>query len=292
MRHRPGLALILLCLLAPRLAGAWGAEGHRIVGDVADALLEPVSRAAVRDLTGGQSLAEVATWMDEERPALAHSLPGSSSWHYDDLPVCPGRSEDFCPRGNCASHALEKYRAVLADRHASPADRLLALRIVVHLMGDIHQPMHMADHDDRGGNEVTLAGEGRHRATGRRAPVTRPPRHSGGHSLHSAWDVDFVRSAVQGESESEFAADLIAEHARDLKKIESGLPAQWMAESHTIAVQFAYGRLPGFACGSVYEGPIVLPEAYRAEAARIVRERLADAGIRLAVVLRAALGGP
>lgn len=290
VRHGCLLGLWLLGLFASPLAAAWGAQGHRIVGDVAESLLEPVSRAEVRHLTGGQSLAEVATWMDEERPRLQHALPGSSAWHYEDRPVCPDPGADACPSGNCASRAIARYRAILADRKASTADRLLALRVIVHLMGDVHQPLHMADNHDRGGNEVAIATDRRERGFGRL------PRHAtagrGGRSLHSVWDVDFVRRAVGRESETEFAADLLAEHARDLTRIESGTPEQWMAESHGLAEHVVYGRLPGFACGQTAAEPVVLTETYREAAIRTVREQLAAAGIRLAVVLRAALAGP
>lgn len=278
--------LALVAAWAPVTAYAWGAEGHRIVGMIADDLLDPPTRAAVRELAGQESLADLATWMDEERPRLSHVLPGSARWHYDDLPVCPSAMTDPCPNGDCASKALERYRALLANRAADPAQRLLALRIVVHLIGDIHQPMHAADDDDRGGNEVEVSGSGRARG-GKRA-------HAKGHahSLHAAWDVDFVRAAVGDESEKEFAADRVAEHGRDLRRIEAGSFTAWIAESHRLARDFAYGQLPGFACGVRLREPVVLSPHYREEAPRIVSERLALAGIRLAAVLRASLGRP
>ncbi len=290
MRRPRAFWVWALAALLPGVAGAWGAEGHRIVGTVAEDLLDARTRAAVRELAGGESLADIATWMDEERPRLQHQLPGSTAWHYEDIPVCGARGEPSCPQGNCASKALQRYRAVLADRHASDADRLLALRIVVHLVGDIHQPLHLADNDDRGGNEIALAGR-------EPSPSGRwsPPRSSGTHhgrNLHSAWDVDFVRRAAHGETETQFAAELVAEYGPHRLRIEGGTPAEWMAESHRVARDFAYSRLPGFACGPRYQGPVELSAVYRDEATLIVRERLAEAGIRLAVVLQAALEGP
>ena len=252
--------LVAAAAWAPVTAYAWGAQGHRIVGSIAEDLLDPPTRAALHDLAGQESLADLATWMDEERPRLSHSLPGSARWHYDDIPVCQASGAQPCLRGDCASKALERYRAILAHRTADPEQRLLALRILVHVVGDIHQPMHAADDEDRG--------------------------------LHSVWDVDFVRDAVGGESEKEFAADRVAEHARDLKRIEAGTFTTWIGESHAIARDFAYGQLPGFACGQRLNDPVMLSSRYRNEAPRIVTERLADAGIRLAAILRATLGRP
>jgi len=278
--------LVVMAAWAPVTAYAWGAQGHRIVGLIAEDLLDPTTRAAVHELAGQESLADLATWMDEERPRLSHSLPGSARWHYDDIPVCKSSGADPCPHGDCASKALGRYRALLANRKADPAQRLLALRILAHVIGDIHQPMHAADDDDRGGNEVEVAlavkPRGHKRAHGR----------GHGHSLHSVWDVDFVRDAVGNESEKEFAADRVAEHARDLRRIEAGSFSAWIGESHAIAREFAYGQLPGRACGQRLNDPVVLPSHYRDEAPRIVTERLADAGIRLAAVLRATLGTP
>lgn len=290
MPRRGAFFALWLVALLPGIAGAWGAEGHRIVGAMAEDLLDARTRAAVRELAGGESLADVATWMDEERPRLQYQLPGSAAWHYEDIPVCGPRGEPSCPQGNCASKALQHYRTVLADRHASAAERLLALRIVVHLVGDIHQPLHLADNGDRGGNEIVLIG--RESARPGRWDSAGAGGSSHGRNLHSAWDVDFVRRAVHGETDAQFVANLIAEHSLDRRRIEAGTPADWMAESHRIAQDFAYGRLPGFACGHRYVAPIELSSGYREEATRIVRERLADAGIRLAVVLQAALEGP
>jgi hypothetical protein len=103
--------------------------------------------------------------------------------------------------------------------------------------------------------------------------------------------VDWVHRAAGGESDAEFAADLIAEHSRDLKHLESGSFQLWIGESHALASAVAYGHLPGFACGQRHPERVTLPLSYQEESVQIVRERLATAGIRLAVVLRAALGG-
>jgi hypothetical protein len=213
--------------------------------------------------------------MDRERDRLRVERPGSERWHYDNRPVCaPGLAPEYvCADGNCAARAFDRALARLADRGASRAERLDALRIVVHVLADLHQPLHAADDGDRGGNEVEVR-------VGRRS---RPK------SLHAAWDGDFVKRAVRGESEAAFAQRLIAEHRATQTRLESGDRASWEQESYELARSYAYGRLPGFACGRAPEGVVELPPAYSDGAAQIVEERLARAGIRLAKVLRETL---
>ncbi|MBS0396728.1 MAG: S1/P1 nuclease, partial [Proteobacteria bacterium] len=206
-RALPAL-LALLALLGAGRALAWGPEGHRIAGLVAEQLLDARSRAALRELVGDESLADVGEWMDRERERLRREWPGSAQWHYDNRPVCePGApAERWCPDGQCASRAYASALARLADRGAPRAARRDALRIVVHVLEDLHQPLHAADHDDRGGNELRVR-------VGRR-----------GHPkpLHAAWDGAFVKRAVRGESEAAFAARLVAEHRASRERLEAG----------------------------------------------------------------------
>jgi len=272
-----GVAVLLLpALLRPAPAQAWGAEGHRIVARVAEPLLDARTRAALREIAGEETLEDASTWLDRERQHLRRTLRGSPAWHYDDRPVCDATADAdrYCADGNCASRAYDRYLAKLGDRHASREERLLALHVVVHLIGDAHQPLHAADHGDRGGNEVLVLFGSRNRAT----------------PLHTVWDKDFVKRAARGMSEDAYAARLVESHRSELARIERGGFAAWMGESYAIARDYAYGRLPGFACGSDLPMTVRLSTAYVDGAKPIVEERLARAGIRLAAVLRSTLG--
>ena len=143
----------------------------------------------------------------------------------------------------------------------------------MHVLADIHQPLHAADNDDRGGNRIEVS-------VGRR----RHPK-----SLHSAWDVDFVKRAMMGEPQEEFVRELAAGHERGRARIEAGNFADWARASWQLAHDYAYGQLPGFACGAPEPREERLPAAYSDGAAAIVREQLARAGFRLAAELRATL---
>jgi len=273
-----GLGAVLLIIASFAIAAparAWGPEGHRLVGMVADELLDARSRAALRELAGDESLADIGLWMDAERERMRATHPGSEHWHYDNRPICDAgaRAASYCPDGRCASGAYAHYLAILGDRRADRAARLEALRIVVHVMGDVHQPMHVADHDDRGGNDVEVR-------VGRRS---RPK------PLHAAWDNDFVKRAVDGAELGDYAHHLVESHRSTRAAIEAGGFAAALTESYDLAQHYAYGRLPGFSCRGGLADVVRLSPEYSDGAADIVAERIARAGIRLAAVLRATL---
>lgn len=266
---------LILALLPSAPVFGWGAQGHRIVGYVAEAFLDARTRAEIQRLAGDASLAELGLWLDEEKVRLSAAEPGSERWHYDDRPVCRPEAtvDSYCADGNCASHAYHEYLAVLRDHAAPDESRLFALRVVVHVLADAHQPLHAADNSDRGANRV----------------LVQVGRHSHAKPLHAAWDVDFVKRAMRGAPEREFAARLAADHQAVRAQIESGDLADWMQESYLLARDYVYGRLPEFSCGEPPRSVLRLPAEYSDGAAGIVGERLARAGIRLAAVLRATL---
>lgn len=281
------MLLAVLALLAAWATPleAWGPQGHRTVGAIADRLLDPQARAQVARLladdrdkfgnpSGRTSLEAVSVWADEIRDA-----PGAHpSWHYDDIPVCAaGSRQQYCPNGQCNSAQLERLIGVLADEHAPAAERNAALKWVVHLVGDIHQPLHAADNDDRGGNRVAVALAG--------------VRTRGRENLHRAWDSELVRLALQAHNGQAPPRDIdtLAQQARDLASREGqGTPRSWAAESNSLARTVVY-RYPGFTCGAPPPGIVVLDGDYQLRAEPIVRERLLLAGARLAGVLNRAL---
>ena len=277
-----GLAAALL-LCAPA-AFAWGPQGHRTIGAIADQLLTPATHAAVlailaddRDKFGNPSgrttLEAVSDWADEIRGTAADR----PAWHYDDIPICAGDKARYCPGGQCNSAQLARLIALLGDTRASARERDEALKWVVHLLGDVHQPLHAADNADHGGNLVLVALEGVH---------TR-----GRESLHRAWDNDLVQLALRARSKQQPPGDIeaLAAEASNLEReVGRGTPDSWARESNNLARNVAY-RYPGFACDRVPAGIVVLDAAYLADAELVVRERLLLAGARLATLLNQTL---
>lgn len=280
-------AWLLLALACPPLALAWGPQGHRTVGAIADQLLTPQARAVVAQLlaqdldkfgnpSGRTTLEAVSVWADE-----LHGTPAARArWHYDDEPVCGGGPKvGYCRDGDCGSEALKRQLSLLADPRTPRRERNEALKWVVHLVGDLHQPLHAADNDDRGGNSMQVALSG--------------VKTRGRESLHRAWDGDFVKLALHARSGQQPPAaigTLVREASVLWQEAGQGSPDSWVTESNNLARNVAY-RYAGFACGRPPGGIVVLDAHYVADAAGLARERLLLAGARLGAVLNQSLGG-
>jgi hypothetical protein len=280
--------LWLLVLALPSLASAWGPQGHRTVGAIADQLLTARTRAALAALladdldrygapSGRTTLEAVAVWADEIRGTSA----SRERWHYDDAPVCgsPDKAR-YCPDGQCNSEQIKRLTRVLGDPRAGTRERNEALKWLVHLVGDLHQPLHAADNHDRGGSAVAVALQGVH---------TR-----GRANLHRAWDTELVRLVLDGKSRQAPPRNVpaLALEARQLLGLAGeGTPDSWATESNNLARNVAY-RYPGFACGRTPAAIVVLDRTYQEQAEGVVRERLLLAGARLASLLNRTLGAP
>lgn len=257
------------------------------MGAIADRLLTPATRAVVIQLlaadldkfgnpSGRTTLEAVSVWSDE-----IYGTPAAhATWHYDNEPVC-GRVTlaQVCRDGQCASEQLKRLIAVMGDPRAPARERNEALKWVVHLVADLHQPLHAADNDDRGGNGVQVALAG--------------VRTRGRESLHRAWDADLVKLALQVRNRQQVPADIdaLALEARTLvAEAGQGTPDSWANESNNLARNVVY-RYPGFTCGATAPGIVVLDSEYVRSGAALARERLLLAGGRLANVLNQRLGG-
>lgn len=270
--HRLGrIVCAAISLLVAIPAFGWGQQGHQIVGAVAEQLLDKRTLRVIADLTDGEHLDVVGLWLDRERLTLKHTVPGSERWHYNDRPICtPSLSfEQYCPDNRCASRAYDKNLRVLKDPAKPKEQRLFALRVIVHLVGDVHQPLHAANNNDRGGNDVIVV----------------RPGHHGEHKLHSVWDNDFVMLAMEGQSTQQFAEQLVRGNQTQLK-VGSVSIDDWLEESYGLAQRQVYGQLPDFRCGESLHDVVLLTTEYQQSAVKLVKQQLLHAGIRLANVLR------
>lgn len=270
MPHPVRLAGLLaaLCLLFPALpALAWGVHGHRLVAQLALPDLTPATRAEVDRLLAlepGDTLPGIASWADDLRrndPTLGKATAG---WHYVNLADhdCQYDPPRDCADGNCVIVALQRQVAILSDRSRSDAERLQALKFVVHLVGDAHQPLHAGYARDKGGNTFQVNVDGR------------------GSNLHTLWDSGLLDHTGLDD------AGLLAT-VQGLPDTESprGAPAQppvqaWAQAACRIVLQSGF-----------YPPSHVLPEAYFATWTPVAESQLRLAGVRLAATLNRALGG-
>ncbi|WP_140719435.1 S1/P1 nuclease [Pseudomonas sp. Hp2] len=260
-------AVLALSFPSPQ-AHAWGGQGHRLVARIADRELTPQAHAEVARLLAGEpdpTLAGIASWADELRKSDPDLGKRSASWHYVNLGEhdCAYEPARDCPDGNCVVEALRTQTALLADRSQPLAVRRQALKFVVHLVGDIHQPMHAGYAHDKGGNDFQLQFDGK------------------GTNLHALWDSGMLYD--RHVDDDAYLARLLA-LPRPAPGNGPALPppaADWARASCRIAVT------PG-----VYPARHVLPDGYVATWRPVAETQLLLAGDRLAAILDAALGAP
>jgi hypothetical protein len=272
-----------LCVTS-HFAHAWGTEGHRVSAVVASELLTPKARLRMNQIIENsgspEGLADMSLYMDINRKELSEKVPGSEKWHYDNQPVCKTLTFDqYCPKGECASAKIPELFRKLKDSAAPKEERVQALRFLVHMIGDIHQPLHAADDGDLGANlKFVLI-----------------PESSEGRRLHGVWDTDIVKRALRGSNETEYAKELVKKYREQIGKWQGGDVRVWMNESHSLSKLVTYGNLPKFECGKEWEStivtPVPLPESYMTTAAATVPAQLAKAGARIAWMLNMALDG-
>ena len=298
--------------LAPA-AKAWGCKGHEAVAALAEKHLTPQAKTALLTLltanpidpqlrrycgqTGLDPFVDASTWADDQRS----KDPSTAPWHFIDIPLSAthGSAMAFCGKDGCALQAIADQLAILKDKNASAPKRADALRFVIHFVGDLHQPLHSSTNNDRGGNCVPVK------------YFTRNP-HATHHdsytpNLHHVWDTEIPESQMLGADPAEFADTLDAEFESSFGPWQQpGMKLEdWAWESHDHARKAAYGAFatpipveadaPVNSCADdnnvgqrMLHDHLVIGEAYRAQAGSVAEERLAQAGIRLAMILNEA----
>ncbi len=188
---------------------AWGDEGHEVVALIAQSHLDPAAREKVKalltadtDTLTAHSIGAAATWADRYRDLDRNGArQATREWHFVDIeldapdldracfghpPTPAGTLASNGPAKDCVVDKIEAFTAELANPATDPAERIVALKFVLHLVGDLHQPLHAADNHDRGGND-------------KRASATGVPAGT----LHHFWDSESVLSAwVESEAKS------------------------------------------------------------------------------------------
>jgi len=304
--------LILSALSFAPATRACGCKGHQVVATLAEKHLTPQAKAALLTLltanpidpqlrrycgqTGLDPFVDASTWADDERS----KDPVTAPWHFIDIPLSAthGSAMAFCGKGGCVLQAIADQLALLKDKNAPAPKRADALRFIIHFVGDLHQPLHGSTNNDRGGNCVPV-----------KYFTRNPHAHNNSYTpnLHHVWDAEIPESQMLGADPAEFADTLDAEFDSSFGPWQ--LPGvkleDWAWESHDHAREAAYGAfatpvpvetdVPVNSCADadnigqrMLHKHLVIGEAYRAQAGSVAEERLAQAGIRLAMILNEA----
>ena len=249
--------LLAALLVSAAPVNAWSQTGHRVTGAIADAHLGPKARAAVKEVLGTESLAEASNWPDYMRSAPdSFWQKESTPWHYVTIPVGKTYSQVGAPPEGDAITALAKFAAVLKDPKAPLAERQKALRFIVHIIGDLSQPLHVGrggELADRGGNDMKVSWFGR--AT----------------NLHSVWDFDLVEN--ERLAYTEWTPWLLAATTpQQIRDWSSPEPLQWLDDSAALREK-------------IYPANPDLGYTYVFENRERVRQQLTKGGLRLAAYL-------
>lgn len=257
MKNRILLLLLALLSLLPLSAGEtappWSKTGHRVVGEVAQKHLTKKTRKAISDLLEGETLAEVANYADDIKSDRAYAE--FSPWHYVNFPADKAYMDvSPSPQGDIVM-AIEKCTALLKDARTSRKDKVFYLKMLIHLVGDLHQPMHIGRAEDRGGNDIQLQWFGR------------------GTNLHRVWDSNLIDD--YGMSYTELARTLPRWSRDKVQQVQQGTLYEWVEE-----IQEVTNRV--YASVEVGEK---LGYRYRYDWWDTVEEQLLTGGLRLAAVL-------
>ena len=316
-RTRYHVLLTVLAVLPamPVPAWSWGCEGHQTIALIARTHLSAAADRHVRELlepspiaadlprgcpSGGDDLlVQAATWADDVRGAAASPFFGTGHWHFIDLPrgSAAGDITRFCPaRNGCLVTAIEQQMAALRAPVTDQQRAAETLMLLVHLVGDLHQPLHCITNDDGGGNcvPVTYFGSVPRLSPEPDSVIYQP-------NLHAVWDTSIIRRIMWHRSPAWLASVLEQRFAARIGSWQR-LPVDiraWAWESHRVAEHTAYGQLPvplpvessqrQSRCADVARRILPLHERlgqrYQDAAVPVIEEQLAKGGVRLAMVL-------
>jgi hypothetical protein len=246
------ITLALIGFVLPQMAFAWGMTGHRVIGKIAEMNLGNHAIKNLNQVLDNASVAMVSNWGDfiKSDSALAYT----AIWHYKDLPSGLTRDE-FNKQALTLENGEVVYRVLqLINELKAHPDNSMDLKILIHLIGDMHQPLHMGHPEDKGGNMIKIRWMGRET------------------NLHSLWDSGLID--MQQLSYREYADYLYRTHKFDLPPFKPSMVLDWAWGTYQ-AAQVVYNSVDDL------KNPFYYDYKYLS----LLESRLTDAGDHLAIVL-------
>lgn len=251
------LFTIVLFFYFPLQTMAWGLIGHRVVAEVADSYLKPNIRAEIKKILGNESLAMISNWADFVKADPAYSY--LSTWHYVNIDRGLSFTEmDAMLKQDTSTNAYSKINVLvreLKNEGVRSDKKKFYLRMLVHLVGDIHQPLHVGNKEDRGGGNIKVL-------WGDKAS-----------DLHSVWDNELID--CQKLSYTEYTKAINTTTEADRKQWIDGGVAAWLFESYKIADTVYASAKSGDTLGYRYNYDHIAT----------VNQQLLKGGVRLAALL-------
>ncbi len=249
--------LFILCFLAVQFSFGnsitWSKTGHRTTGAVAEKYLSRKAKKAIKELLNGESLALVSTFADDIK--ADRSFSKFSAWHYVNFPDGTKYEDSTPSKYGDVVMGIQRCVAIVKDEKSSKEDKRFYLKMLVHLVGDLHQPMHAGRAEDKGGNDIQIRW------------------FKEGSNLHRLWDTNMIRNF--GMSYTELAANLPKITKKERKAIQEGTVYDWVAESKELATEIYASVTIGEEIGYKYQ--------YKYW--DTVKDQLQKGGLRLAQVL-------
>jgi len=248
---------------APLQSMAWGTEGHRIAGQIADSYLTVRARAAIKAILDNESIAITSNWADFIKSDPNYNY--LSVWHYVDLDkeyTYPELKEFL--EHDAQTDAYTKLNFLVAElkkKDLSKENKLLYLRMLIHIVEDVHQPLHVGHTEDKGGNDIKV--------TWFNNPT----------NLHSVWDSQLIE--FQQLSYTEYTAMINHTTVAERTEWQKAPISQWLFESNQIANKLYSETKTGDALNGY---------KYNFEHIATVNQQLLKAGVRLAGVLNQIFG--
>lgn len=248
--------LVILLFLIPTLSFAtiWGKNGHRVTGHIAQKHLSKKAKKAINALLEGNSLAFASTYADEIKSDASFSK--YYPWHYVNYPLTETYNNTQKSEEGDIIVAINNCIRVLKNATSSKEDKVFYLKLLIHFIGDLHQPMHAGREEDRGGNDIQVQWFGQ------------------GSNLHKVWDTNLIESYKMSYYELGDELDN-ATTKKERKTMQEGTVVDWLDESHAYTKELY---------GSVTTGK-KLGYSYSYKYNPILFEQLKKGGFRLAKIL-------
>jgi hypothetical protein len=250
------LFTLLICFLfIPSLnaRAKWGPTGHRTVGEIANKHLTSKAKREIKKLLKGESLALVSTFGDEIKSDKRYDK--YYTWHYINMPM----EADYDvskqnPDGDLVS-GIAYCKSVIKDQNASDEDKAFYLKLLIHFIGDLHQPMHVGLEEDKGGNDFKVQWFYKDS------------------NLHSVWDSKMIDDYGMTYSELSKNAEVLTKD--QIKELQKGSVIDWVNDTH---------KLSRVVYASTQAGDNLKYE-YSYKFLNVARKQMQIAGIRLAKTL-------